>query len=73
MEVNKIYNEDCYTFLPKLLDKSIDDVSITLEDMYANIEFTPFDHLNDMLQEQDDAITGDVILQSVFFKDIIFG
>ena len=41
--------------------------------MYANIEFTPFDHLNDMLQEQDDAITGDVILQSVFFKDIIFG
>jgi hypothetical protein len=54
-------------------EESIDNVSITLEDMYVNIEFTPFDHLNDMLQQQDDAITGDVILQSVFFKDIIFG
>lgn len=28
MEINKIYNEDCYTFLPKLLDKSIDLVLV---------------------------------------------
>ena len=54
-------------------EESIDNVSITLEDMYVNIEFTPFVHFNDMIQERDDAITGDVILQSVFFKDIIFG
>jgi len=54
-------------------EDTIDNVSITLEDMYANIELTPFNHLNDMVQEQDDAITGDAILQSVFFKDIIFG
>ena len=26
-----------------------------------------------MIEERDDAITADVILQSVFFKDIIFG
>jgi hypothetical protein len=54
-------------------EDNVDNVSITLEDMYANIELTPFSHLNDMVQEQDDADTGDAILQSVFFKDIIFG
>ena len=30
-------------------------------------------HFNDMMQENGDAITGDVFLQYIVFKEIIFG
>lgn len=46
---------------------------ICIEDVYSNLPLTPPDHLNDMIQEDGDASTCDVILQTVFFKEIIFG
>lgn len=47
--------------------------SITLKDVHDRVSKTPFSHLNDMIEESGDATTGDVILQTVFFDDIIFG
>lgn len=47
--------------------------SITLADVHARVYKTPMVHLNDMITEQDDAITADAIIQTVFFEDIIFG
>lgn len=46
---------------------------ILLKDVHDRVQKTPLGHLNDMINEQDDAITADVILQTVFFEDIIFG
>ena len=47
--------------------------SIELKDVHERVQKTKPSHLMDMIEERDDAITADVILQSVFFKDIIFG
>lgn len=47
--------------------------SITLKDVHERVQKTPIDHLNDMINENDDATTADVILQTVFFEDVIFG
>lgn len=46
---------------------------ITLEDVHTRVEKTPIRHLTDMIEENDDAITADVILQTVFLEDVIFG
>lgn len=46
--------------------------SITLKDVHERVSKTPFEYLSDMIEERDDANTGDVILQTVFFEDIIF-
>lgn len=47
--------------------------SITIDDVYEKVQLTPFAFLSDMILEKDDAITADVILQTVFYDDIIFG
>jgi len=47
--------------------------SITLADVHARVKLTPTRHLMDAINEEDDGDTADVILQTVFFKDIIFG
>ncbi len=47
--------------------------SITLKEVHERVQKTPLDHLTDMIKETDDATTADVILQSVFYEDIIFG
>ena len=47
--------------------------SIVLADVHARVELTPTRHLMDAINEQDDGDTADCILQTVFFKDIIFG
>jgi len=47
--------------------------SITLVDVHKRVEKSPADHLLDMQNGNDDAVTADVILQSVFYEDIIFG
>jgi hypothetical protein len=49
------------------------DSTITIKDVNENVILTPEDHLQDALNENGDAITGDCILQSVFFKEVIFG
>ena len=47
--------------------------SITLADVHERVALTPTSHLMDMINENDDACTADVVLQTVFFEDIIFG
>jgi len=47
--------------------------SITLDDVHSRVQKTPIRFLMDMINENDDAETGDVVIQSVFFEDIIFG
>ena len=47
--------------------------SITLKDVHEKVQNAPVRFLNDMIQQNDDAETADVILQTVFFDEIIFG
>jgi len=47
--------------------------SITLKEVHERVQLSPAEHLANMLTEDDDAETADVILQTVFFEDIIFG
>ncbi len=46
---------------------------IALADVHERVAKTPIDHLTDMIQENDDAVTADVIIQTVFYEDVIFG
>ena len=47
--------------------------SINLQDVHERVQNTPTDHLMDMIEENDDAVTADVIIQTVFYNEIIFG
>lgn len=47
--------------------------SITLADVHERVQNAPFDHLYNMITENDDAETGDVIIQWVFYQEVIFG
>lgn len=47
--------------------------TITIQDVYDRISSVPFDHLSDMINGNDDATTADVILQTIFFNEIIYG
>ena len=47
--------------------------SITIEDVHKKVSKTPIHHLMDMINEDGDVITSDVVLQTVFFDEIIFG
>lgn len=60
----------------KILDHEGDggyNKEIVIQDVYDRVCKTPFPHLVDMLNENDDAITADAILQTVFFNEVIFG
>jgi hypothetical protein len=46
---------------------------IRLADVHERVQEAPVNHLMDAINEQDDAITADVILQTVFYKEVIFG
>ena len=48
-------------------------VSITLADVHERVALTPIGHLMDAVNETDDAVTADCILQTVFFKEVVFG
>ena len=47
--------------------------SITIQDVWDRVQNTPITHLMNAVNENDDAVTADVILQTVFYEDIIFG
>ena len=47
--------------------------SITIKDVHKRVSQPPIRHLMNMINEEDDAETADVVIQSVFFKDVIFG
>ena len=46
---------------------------LTLKQVHENVTLTPINHLMNMITENDDAETADVIIQTVLYKDIIFG
>lgn len=46
---------------------------ITLKDVHDRVQTTEFSHLMDMIKEEDDAITADVIIQTVFLGEIVYG
>ena len=52
-----------------------DDVThtITIQDVYNRLPETPMRHLMDMVNQQDDAVTADVILQTIFLGEVIYG
>jgi len=50
-----------------------DDAYITMEQMYQNIEKVEPKWLMQMCEEGDDAETADVILQTVFLGEVIYG
>ena len=50
-----------------------DTVTITLADVHARVQNTPVDYLMQMINEEDDAVTSDVILQTVFLGEIVYG
>lgn len=47
--------------------------TISLSDVHERVAQTPIEHLTNMITENDDAETADVMLQTVFYQDIIFG
>jgi hypothetical protein len=47
--------------------------TIALSDVHERVAKTPIGHLTDMINENDDATTADVIIQTVFYEDVIFG
>jgi len=46
---------------------------ITLDDVHNKVQTAPVNHILDMAEGRDDAVTADVILQTVFFGEVIFG
>ncbi len=54
-------------------ENGIDPSTITIADVHERVAETPTCHLMDMVNENDDAETADVILQTVFFKEVLFG
>lgn len=50
-----------------------DDKAITLKEVHERVQKTPTKHLMDAIDEVGDATTSDVILQMVFYEDVIFG
>ena len=59
-----------------LIDKECNGAytkSITLQDVHEKVNKMPTEHLMNYVNENDDAETGDVLLQTVFYDKIIFG
>jgi hypothetical protein len=50
-----------------------DTVTISLADVHARVQNAPTRHILDMINEHDDAVTGDAILQTVFLGEIVYG
>lgn len=49
------------------------NTSISLKDVHSRVAKTPVKFLTEMINGDDDADTADQILQTVFFKEVIFG
>jgi hypothetical protein len=47
--------------------------AIKLADVHERVQNTPTYHMMNAINEQDDGDTADVILQTVFYGDVIFG
>jgi len=47
--------------------------SITINEVHERVQSADPRHLLDMIEENDDAETADVIIQTVFYNEMIFG
>lgn len=47
--------------------------TITLADIHARVANSPLEALTEMAMQEDDANTADMIIQTVFFNEILFG
>ena len=47
--------------------------TINIQDVHERVQHAPSTRLLEMANQEDDADTGDVILQTVFFSDVVFG
>lgn len=47
-------------------------VAINIEQVYKRLPKVPIRHLADMVTGDDDAITADVILQTVFYGEVLY-
>ena len=47
--------------------------SITLKDVYKRMPNVPTDNILNIIAENDDANDADVVIQTIFFNEIIFG
>jgi len=65
--------KDGYKLTLKDIEDKDNTKSITIKDVYEKVKLTPFEYLSDMINENDDAETADVILQTVFYGEVIFG
>ena len=57
----------------KDLEGGEDTAYIKLATIHERVKNVPLDHLLDMIDENDDATTGEVVLQIVFLNEIIYG
>lgn len=49
------------------------DITITIKNVVERVPKVPTRFLTQMINEQDDAETADVVIQTVFFNEVIFG
>lgn len=49
------------------------DKSVSIKDVHRNMNKVPLNAIMQMINEEDDATTADIIIQTIFYKEIIFG
>ena len=54
-------------------ENGLDPSVISLQDVHERVQNTDVRHLLDAINEEDDADTADVVLQTVFYGEVIFG
>ena len=58
----------------KLVDsESEDEWVISLDDVHERMSNVPFDDLIAIIHGNDDASTADVVLQTIFLNEVVFG
>jgi hypothetical protein len=50
-----------------------DATTITLKDVHERMSKVPMQRIMDMINEEDDAETGDVIIQTIFLGEVVYG
>ena len=82
--IDKVTSTVCYEdvlmemlrmgFKLSFTDEGGDDrYEIALNEVHERMPLVPLEHMMDMINEQDDASTADVILQTVFLGEVIYG
>ena len=54
-------------------EEGMDDSTIYIRHVVERMSLVPLRHMMNAINEEDDADTADVILQTIFYQDIIFG